>query len=47
MSDKKGRKKTHLKVVVVGDGACGKTCLLTVYVQKKVGKKYFIKLCVY
>ncbi|XP_063901769.1 ras-like GTP-binding protein Rho1 [Zophobas morio] len=40
MSDKKGRKKTHLKVVVVGDGACGKTCLLTVYVQKKFPEEY-------
>jgi small GTP-binding protein len=40
MSDKKNKKKIHRKIVVVGDGACGKTCLLTVYVNGQFPEDY-------
>ena len=33
------------KLVIVGDGACGKTCLLTVFWKKKFPEVYVPTVC--
>jgi len=40
MSDSEEEKEIQLKLVVVGDGACGKTSLVTKYTQNQFDKEY-------
>lgn len=40
MSDSEDEKETQLKLVVVGDGACGKTSLVTKYTQNQFDRAY-------